>query len=255
MRQHKNGGLIPVSLRAAPIFSEGKVPVGISSTLRDITGRKRSERLEILLNRELSHRVKNSLAVIQAIATHTLRSTPNPETFSRAFQGRLQSLAAAHELLTAANWSRAEFRQLATQQLAPFISDDPERLRLEGAPLVLHPEVATSLGLVLHELATNARNYGSLSTPSGSVSLSWYVVDTTKPFRLHMTWRESGGPAVTAPSRRGFGSQLIERSGVTVKQDFQSTGLECAIEMVLFAEPEGGQSYAAEGTANPRSRR
>lgn len=251
IRQHKSGKLIPVSLRAAPIFSELRVPTGISSTLRDISGRKKSEQLEILLNRELSHRVKNSLAVIQAIATHTLRSTPDPERFAHAFRGRLQALATAHEMLTQANWAGAEFGELATHQLAPFLSEDRARLQLHGPTMLLHPEIATSLGLVLHELATNASKYGSLSHPRGSVFLSWRVDTDSEPARLHVTWRESGGPPVSAPTRRGFGSQLIERSGVAVKQDFQPDGLVCTLEMRLFAQPDRSTDHQTEWAMPP----
>lgn len=239
LRQHKNGTLIPVSLRAAPILSQHRIPIGISSTLRDITLRKRSERLEVLLNRELSHRVKNSLAVIQSIATHTLRSTPDPERFSRAFQGRLQALATAHELLTRENWSGAGFSELATQQLAPFLSDDPQRLQLDGPKVQLPPEIATSLGLVLHELATNASKYGSLSVPTGSVLLSWSLDGDVEPPRLHVTWQELGGPTVCVPKRRGFGSQLIKRIGVTVNHDYQPDGLICTFAILIFVKPDG----------------
>ena len=234
VRLHKQGHMVPVSLRAAPVFSSKKVPVGISSTLRDISGRKKSERLERLLNRELSHRVKNSLAVIQSIAKHTLRSTPEPEKFAAAFQGRLQALATAHEMLTEANWSGAEFSALATQQLAPFLSDDPTRLRFEGPPVLLDPELATSLGLVLHELATNASKYGALSVPGGGVMLSWRVAEEEGQPSMRMTWREVGGPVITAPARHGFGSRLIQSSGISVQQNFETTGLVCELKLALY---------------------
>ena len=211
------------------------MPIGISATLRDISERKKSEEYEILLKRELSHRVKNSLTVIQSIAHHTLSSTPEPEVFVRAFEGRLQALATAHDILTMANWSGAEFRALARQQLAPFISEDHSRLALDGPSIVVQPETATSLALILHELATNASKYGALSVPTGSVSLAWRVDDFDNLPRLHITWREIGGPLVKPPTRRGFGSQLIERSGVRVQQNYKATGLVCDLEIALFA--------------------
>ena len=117
---------------------------------------RKAEQREALLNRELSHRVKNSLAVIQALAHHTLRSTPDPQIFAEAFQGRLQALASAHEMLTQSNWAGADFGALVRQQPAPFTSDDGSGLQLDGPSVLLHPETATSLALVLHELATNA---------------------------------------------------------------------------------------------------
>ena len=140
----------------------------------------------------------------------TLRSTPEPEVFARAFQGRLEALASAHDMLTNANWSGTDFGALAHKQLAPFLSDDTSRLELKGPAIVVQPETATSLGLILHELATNASKYGALSVPTGSVSLVWRVGGTGNPPSLHITWRETGGPPVKPPTRRGFGSQLIE---------------------------------------------
>jgi two-component system CheB/CheR fusion protein len=235
VRMHKDGHLVPVAIRAAPILSPQKVPIGISATLRDISVRKKSEEHEMLLKRELSHRVKNSLSIIQSIAHLTLRSTPEPEVFSRAFQGRLQALASAHDILTTANWSGVEFGALAHQQLAPFLSEDTSRLELKGPTIVVQPETATSLGLILHELATNASKYGALSVPTGSVSLAWRVNKTGDHPSLHITWRESGGPPVKPPTRRGFGSQLMERSGVTVDQNYAPTGLVCNLEIALFA--------------------
>ena len=188
----------------------------------------------MLLNRELSHRVKNSLTIIQSIARQTLRSTPEPEVFARAFQGRLEALASAHDMLTNANWSGTDFGALAHKQLAPFLSDDTSRLELKGPAIVVQPETATSLGLILHELATNASKYGALSVPTGSVSLVWRVSNTGNPPSLHITWRETGGPPVKPPTRRGFGSQLIERSGVSVDQNYEPKGLVCNLEIALF---------------------
>ena len=234
VRQHKDGRLVPVAIRAAPILSPQKVPTGISMTLRDISERKKSEEHKTLLNRELSHRVKNSLTVIQSIAQHTLRSTPDPAAFADAFQGRLQALASAHEILTTADWAGAEFKALARQQLAPYLSNGDARLELNGPVVVLDPEIATSLALILHELATNASKYGALSVPAGSVSLAWNVNTNDTSPRLHITWRETGGPPVNPPTRRGFGSQLIEISGLEVEQNFAPSGLICDLEIALF---------------------
>ena len=137
-------------------------------------------------------------------------------------------------MLTSTNWSGAEFGALAHQQLAPFLSNDPSRLQLQGPEVVLPPEVATSVGLVLHELATNASKYGSLFVPSGSVSLAWRVNTNENPPHLHITWRETGGPPVVPPKGRGFGSQLIAVSGLKVEQNFAPTGLVCDLEIALF---------------------
>ncbi len=232
LRQRKDGTLVFVGVRAAPILSLQNTPIGISVTLRDITERKKSDAHKLLLHRELSHRVKNSLAIIQSMARQTLRSTPDPAKFAQAFEGRLQALATAHNILTDANWAGADFATLAREQVAPFMPEGASRLKLKGPPLLLAPEVATTLGLVLHELATNAVKYGSLSVPIGLVSLSWNINDA-KPPLMHLIWRESGGPTVAPPKRRGFGSQLIARSGLKTEQTFAPTGLVCDVELAL----------------------
>ena len=239
-RQSKDGSQVSVVVRAAPILSLQNVPIGISMTLRDISERKKSEAHKILLHRELSHRVKNSLAIIQSMARQTLRSTPEPAQFARAFEGRLLALATAHNILTETNWAGADLATLAREQLAPFVAEGASRLRLKGPALLLVPEVATTLGMVLHELATNANKYGSLSVPGGVVSINWSVIDDAKAPLVHLTWLESGGPAVNLPRRSGFGSQLIDRSGFTVEKTFAPSGLVCDLKLALLAEAKSG---------------
>ena len=232
LRKRQDGSLVFVGVRAAPIVSLLKVPIGISVTLRDISERKKSEDHKVMLHRELSHRVKNSLAIIQSMARQTLRSTPDPAAFALAFEGRLQALATAHNILTDTNWAGADFATLAREQLAAFMPEGASRLKLKGPALLLAPEVATTLGMVLHELATNAVKYGSLSGTAGLVTLTWSV-DMAKPPLMHLTWLESGGPVVSPPTRHGFGSQLIARSGLKTEQTFAPSGLVCDVELVL----------------------
>jgi PAS domain S-box-containing protein len=232
--RRKDGQTFPASVSIAPIM-EGERIVAISTTIEDITDRQRSEKRQLLMNRELSHRVKNTLAVIQAMARHTLRSSPNPAAFSTAFEGRLRALAIAHNLLTSSEWEGADIRELVHEQLSMHLSGAGQ-LKLEGPKLLLPPGIATSLGLVLHELATNAAKYGALSAPGGSVNLKWQVVPSTPHKTLKVEWREAGGPAVTPPTRRGFGSVLIENTA-KVEQHYEPGGLRCTIEMPLMEQP------------------
>ena len=229
----KDATAISVSLSIAPIKS-GEETIAVSITIEDIAERKRFEERQILMNRELAHRVKNSLAVIQAMARHTLRSSPTPEAFATAFEGRLQAMSTSHNLLTASQWEGAELGELIREQLAPSIVGT-DRLRLKGPSVKLPPGIATSLGLVLHELSTNAAKYGALSVLSGKVEISWNVEGAGRTRQLRLDWRESGGPRVTPPREKGFGSTLIEYSG-KVTQAFEPEGLHCSVEMAFSAE-------------------
>jgi PAS domain S-box-containing protein len=196
---------------------------------RDITHRKRWEEQQTLLTKELAHRIKNSMAVIQSIARQTLRDAPR--TFAEAFMGRIQALAAANDILLKTGWLSADLNDLARQQLAVVQG----RVRLAGPDITLPPILATSLGLVLHELLTNAVKYGALSAPHGHVDLSWEIEGSESQARVLLNWKERGGPPVTPPDREGFGSTLIERSlpGATVERRFEPEGLVCTIDLPL----------------------
>jgi two-component system, chemotaxis family, CheB/CheR fusion protein len=223
------------------------VPIGerrlVLESTRDITDQKKWEQRRQLLLAELSHRVSNTLTVVQSMARLTLRTPTDSLTDLVAlFEGRLAALARAHNLLVEAKWEGTEFRSLARSQLAAYIGSDPNRLRLVGDPLILPPEFATPFGLVLHELATNAAKYGALSVANGHVIVTW-TVDATKAGRmLKVTWQESGGPPVTEPKNKGFGGTLIERSlpGATVHREFAREGLICTIELELSEDEENG---------------
>lgn len=172
----------------------------------DVTERAQAERLRQLLLGELNHRVKNTLATVVAIAGQTLRQTTDPALFSRAFGGRIQALAQAHTLLSDESWKDADLGDLVSKQLE-LTGAGGGRLSCEGPPARLGPQVALQASLVLHELVTNAQKYGALSGPSGQVEIRW----TVSGGRAELQWRESGGPRVEKPSRRGFGSVMIER--------------------------------------------
>ena len=167
----------------------------------------------------------------------------SPEQFRDSFESRLIALSRAHDLLTRSHWESAQLRNVLLHELKPYIADDLSRVSIEGQDVALPPRMALTLALAFHELTTNAAKYGALSTDTGRVSVRWEVFPAGKvaPQRLSLDWVESGGPAVSNPQRRGFGSQLLERSlryelrGDTRLQ-FTSTGVRCHVEVPLQSE-------------------
>ncbi|RVG94188.1 chemotaxis protein CheB [Sinorhizobium meliloti] len=220
------------------------VPFGerrlVLESTRDISDRKRWERRGQLLLNELSHRVKNTLAVVQSLARQTLRTTRSSEDFVERFEGRLAALASAHKLLVDSEWRGAELDALARGQLDAYAGSDRRRLQIEGEPVTLPPDLATPFGLVLHELATNAAKYGAFSTGIGQVRLSWKLGNNGR--NLGVIWQERGGPPVEPPSEQGFGGVLIEKSlpGSTVHRDFHPDGVVCTIDIELPEIPPDG---------------
>lgn len=214
-----------------PIVTPGGDVTGVFVEGSDVTDRVHAERQQKLLVDELNHRVKNSLATVQAIAHQTLRTAANPAAFQEAFESRLMALSKTHDLLTATNWRGAALRDVLLAELGPF---GPNQYELEGPDVDLTPAEALAFGLVAHELATNAAKYGALSGADGCVSVEW----ATQDGRLALTWRERGGPQVATPTRRGFGSRLIERSlqgqlEGSAELEFAPDGLICRIELPL----------------------
>ncbi len=211
VRLHKDGSPIDVSLSISPVRDRAGHLVGASKVARDITQRRQAEETQRLLLHELNHRVRNTLATVQSIASQTLRQTVDPAGFVTSFTGRVEALANAHGLLTQTSWQGAELGTLIRNQL---IADDiADRIGCEGPKVMLPASVALHLGLVLHELGTNARKHGALSTPRGRVALCWEIDARPGPV-LQFTWIEAGGPPIEpgAPPRRGFGTELIEHS-------------------------------------------
>ncbi len=214
----------------------------VFASSRDITDRKELEKRQHLLLAELSHRVKNTLAVVQSIVHHTHRTSGSGEQFLTSFDGRIAALAAAHNLLVEANWEGADLAALARDQLQPYLSDDMARVIMNGEPVSLPADLATPFALVLHELATNAVKYGALSQPGGRVQLSWILVSRNHLPLLRVVWREAGGPPAERPTETGFGSVLIENAmpRATVSRVFRPEGFLCTIEINLSEEPEEG---------------
>lgn len=182
--------------------------VGVS---QNITDRKRAEEHRVLLAHELSHRVKNMLATLQAIVGQTLRTAKSLEGAAETLGGRIQALDAANSLLVDDRWENAAMNDLVARALAPFRTDDGHRIRMCGPDVSVSSRVAVSLALALHELGTNAAKYGALSNAEGYVDVSWNIQNDSVPDRLHFSWKEINGPLVATPTRTGFGSKLIQR--------------------------------------------
>lgn len=213
------------------VIRDAEGPARLRGFLIDITARKRAEEARQLLLRELDHRVKNTLATVQSVAELTLRTSSSLEGFGEVLRGRIAALARMHATIWRHKATPVRMHQLAELSIAPFTLG-AGRACVEGDEVALSPQIATALGLVLHELATNAVKHGALSTMSGNVRLVWRMDGD----RLCLTWRESGGPVVSAPARRGFGSVLIEQSipyelGGSVRLDFAPAGVECTIRI------------------------
>ncbi|MCC6780423.1 MAG: PAS domain-containing protein, partial [Hyphomicrobiales bacterium] len=211
VRRRKDGVLIPVALSASPMRDETGRIVATTVMFRDISEQKRREEHTRFLMRELSHRSKNLLAVIQAMARQTARSSQDLDDFQRRFTARVMGLAQSHDLLVKEDWRGAPVGELVRAQLAPFIDPDDGRLKLSGPPLLLRPEAAQNIGLALHELATNASKHGALSSPSGRIAIQWELAYCRPDdARFRMTWQESGGPLVNVPATHGFGHTVVE---------------------------------------------
>jgi PAS domain S-box-containing protein len=199
--------------------------------VEDVTARKTAELHLRLMVDELNHRVKNTLAIVQGLAQQSFRGSDVPEEVRKSFEGRLAALAAAHDLLTRSNWEAAEVGEIAREVLGAHTG---ERISIEGPPARLSPQTAVSLAMALHELCTNAMKYGALSVPRGEVRLGWTAADG----RVALIWQERGGPPVSAPARRGFGTRMIERtlggnSGGRAALEFRPKGVVCRIEAPL----------------------
>jgi two-component sensor histidine kinase len=183
---------------------------GLAFAVRMATTIARGEMLHDLLIEELNHRVKNTLAILQAIAVQTFRSASKAER--EKFEGRLGALAEAHNLLSQEKWQGSELQDVVRRVMQPYLLNNPERMRMFGPKVPLSPRLAVVLSMIVHEIATNAAKYGALSNDTGTIALDWEVITETGKPKLRLVWTEAGGPPVTAPVQRGFGSRLIERS-------------------------------------------
>jgi PAS domain S-box-containing protein len=234
-RHFKTDEPIWMSYSVFTLKDEDDQPLGLATVSQNIDARKRDEgRMELLID-ELNHRVRNTLAIVNAIAAQTMKHTPSVQEFRRAFGGRITALAKTHTLLATKRWSASTLHELIVQQLEPYTRDRTDAVLIAGPTLLVNPKQALTLSLVMHELAANAAKYGALSVPNGRVEIDWRIGPERS---LRLSWQEVGGPRVAPPSRRGFGSQLIEFNiahefGGEAKLDYQPAGAECVLTIPL----------------------
>lgn len=227
------GDIIWMMVRGRAEYDQDGQPVRATGVSLDVTQRKRAEERQAVLIAELNHRVKNTLASVQSVALQTSMAVSDPREFFIAFDGRVRALVMAHDLLTANAWQGSRLEDVVKRTLAPYAARNGvgHRVEMQGPSLRLRPEAAVTLHMAFHELATNAAKYGALSVPDGAVTVDW-VVETGDPASVIITWAERGGPPVTAPTRRGFGSNLLETGlarelGGKVKLSFEPAGVIC----------------------------
>ena len=230
-----------------PLLDGAGRPQGFLNILRDRTELQAAAERRELLMAEMSHRIKNSYAMVQSVAAQTLRHTETAAEFQAAFAARLTVLARSNDMLTRTDWHDSPLRDVIDSTLNAY-RDEPGRITIEGPSVLLAANLAVTVSLSFHELVTNAVKYGALSVPAGRVNVSWTSAPARKgETRVEIVWRERGGPAVELPQRRGFGSQLLEKgmpAGGTAKLDFQSEGLECRIGLPLSGGTSGRKERA-----------
>lgn len=237
---HKDGHFYPVGFTASPIRDDAANIIGTIIEVRDISEEKAAAERQRLLINELNHRVKNTLATVQSIAAQTFRGQTD-QAARAVFDARMAALSTAHNVLVEDNWESASLRSVVERALAPHLlaEVDVNRFVLNGPDSRLHPKVAVTLAMALHELMTNAAKYGALSVPEGRVAVTWSLqaLDDGRE-QLDLAWEERGGPPVTLPTRRGFGSRLIERQ-LPMEFDgnaaitYAPSGVVCRLEIPL----------------------
>ena len=221
-------------LHVEPLHNESGEVVGLTCASIDVTERKEGEAHLRLLLRELTHRSKNLLAVIQAMAGQTARHAGSVDGFLMQFGARLHALAASHDLLVRESWYGASLSELIRSQLASCIEKNAVQVTIEGPDIALKPEAAQNLGLALHELAVNAEKFGALSVPTGRICVTWGQHETPDGTGVSLTWREELGPKVKARRKTGFGSMVIEHNlaralDAEVNLAFEPEGLHCKV--------------------------
>lgn len=230
VRQRKDGRLVDISLTVSPVKNAGGTIIGASKIARDISERKRNEAQIAMLVREAEHRSKNVLATVQA--TIYLSHADTPDGLKRVIAGRIQALANVHRLFVETRWTGAKLHNLIAQELSPYRLEGDGRMRLVGPDLMIEPNEAQAIAVVVHELATNAAKYGALSVPDGRLEVEWSQAANGQ---LTLHWTELNGPAVNPPTRQGFGTSVMESMVAARKGEihfaWHSQGLSCEITM------------------------
>lgn len=236
--KRKDGSEFWASMFVSPVCDESGAIVQQFVSLVDLTDHRRDNARCKMLIDELNHRVKNTLSTVQSIVNQALRGPAEPAAIREAIESRVLALSRSHDLLTSGNWDGAGLHDLVDIALQPFevIAGRPERFKVLGDNVRLSPKTTLSLAIAIHELATNAVKYGAFSNDAGTIAIEWMIVPEAAGDRLVLQWRERDGPTVTPPSRRGFGSWVMERGlahelGGRVTLDYQSHGVACTIDI------------------------
>jgi PAS domain S-box-containing protein len=232
VRRRKHGGLIDISLTVSPVRNAQGIVIGASKIARDITEHKRNEAQIVNLAREAEHRTKNIMATV--LATVRLSNSDTSDDLKQLIEGRIDALAKVHTLFVESRWAGADLHRLATEELLAYSEEKAARVRIEGPAVLLEPSTAQAAAISLHELATNAAKYGSLSAAGGHVEISWSL---TADGRLNLRWIELGGPTASPPTHRGFGTRIMEniigQLRGEVRFDWRDQGLTCEIDLPL----------------------
>jgi two-component sensor histidine kinase len=247
----KDGSEFPVEIGLNPVGEDGRL---ILATVMDISARKRAEEHQHLIIGELEHRTRNLLFVVEAIISSTLKDTRTVAEARDILNGRLKALSQAYALLADGAWGSASLAKILSAQSIL----DSERVTVEGCDIALAPRAAQQFAMIVHELATNAVKYGALSVPDGRISISGKTVRHNGDGSFVFSWKESGGPRVTPPTRRGFGSIILREAAQqfgTVTMDYLPDGLSYEIQVDLHAiEPQKTiVPFPARQTGSPRS--
>ena len=248
-----NGCQVEVSVTISPVREGNGRIAGVSLVARDISARRAAEQKAALLLGELDHRVKNILSIVSAVISQTLKTTPTPEAFATEVRGRVQAIAKAHSLLTQSGHGKVSLRAILQTELAPY-DREVGNVTVTGQDLALTPKAGLALAMAIHELASNAAKYGALSTTSGQLTVAWDLLPGAGAPALTLTWTEAGGPAVAPPTRRGFGTTLIERAltheiDAEVSRRFLAGGLVCTIAVSLTEDIGRLQPAGNDGEA------
>lgn len=233
-----DGNSVDVIMSATPLFDEQGSPRGAIASIVDISERKKAEAAQSRLLHELQHRVKNILVTVAALADRMLASGASLSEFATAFHGRLMAMGKLQELLSKAKWQSVDLGTLARTVLEPHVNSNNDNILLDGLDVILPPNVATTLGMALHEMATNAAKYGALSVADGRVELSWRIIEQAGARQLSLDWKERNGPRIETFPVMGFGSRFIAQSidyeleGVA-KLTFEPDGFRASIEFPL----------------------
>jgi PAS domain S-box-containing protein len=236
--RHKDGSTFCATIFVNPVRDkDGKIYEHFLS-LVDTTKHERAREHAAMLIDELNHRVKNTLATVQSIVAQAVRNSSDPQIVRESIETRLAALSRSHDLLGREKWEGAGLRDLVRESLAPFSVTEgrTERFTIEGEKVRLSPKAALALGIAFNELATNAVKYGAFSNEAGSISIKWLLDHRPEGRWLHLNWREKGGPPVTPPTRKGFGSRVIEQGlshelGGKVELDYRPAGIVCTIDV------------------------